>query len=98
MRNNVVAVIVDGVWQQFPANDGRHAAVDTRDSSYEVDRIVTVLSELVLRAQSMSEKDQRRVRDFVAAAQSMLSATTCLPKSEQQLFEAALRDAAAARR
>ena len=63
-------------------------------SMNEVDQIVGLLSQVVKRAQSLSEPDQRRVRDFVHAAQAMLSATTYLPRSDQRLFEATLRDVA----
>jgi hypothetical protein len=100
--SSVVAVLVDGVlWQQLPVSDG-HNAVGSRDNSWvvddssmnEVDQIVGLLSQVVKRAQSLSEPDQRRVRDFVHAAQAMLSATTYLPRSDQRLFEATLRDVA----
>jgi hypothetical protein len=96
MRN--VAVIIDGVWHTPQIDDG-HRAISTRTDSNvvnspmnEVDQIVSLLGQVVRRTQSLSEQDQRRVRDFVHAASSMLSATTYLPKSDQTKFEAALRD------
>lgn len=99
--NGVVAVIVDGVWQPLPLSDG-HNAIDARNDSYvvnsstnEVDQIVSFLSQVIRRAQSLSDQDQRRVRDFVCATQSMLTATTYLPKCDQTKFESALRDVAA---
>jgi hypothetical protein len=101
MRN--IAVIIDGVWMQPQVND--HHAVNARNndshvinsSMSEVDQIVSLLGQVVRRAQSLSEQDQRRVRDFVQATQSMLTATTYLPKSDQTKFEAALRRDVAAR-
>jgi hypothetical protein len=95
MRN--IAVIVDGVWMQPQFNDD-HRAVSARNdsnvansSTCEVDQIVSLLGQVIRRAQSLSDQDQRRVRDFVQATQSMLTATTYLPKSDQATFEAALR-------
>jgi hypothetical protein len=91
MRN--VAVIIDGVWQP-QSNDDVHA-INARNHCYgAVDQIVALLTQVCLQAQSLSEKDQRRVRDFIRAALSMLEATTSLPKSDQKIFEAHLRDVA----
>lgn len=97
-----IAVIVDGVWQWPQVNDDVNHSVDARKNSHvsnpssgEVDHIVVLLSQVVQMTQSLSEQDQRRVRDFVHSASAMLSATTYLPKSDQRLFEAALRDVAA---
>ncbi|MBR1276106.1 hypothetical protein [Bradyrhizobium sp. AUGA SZCCT0283] len=102
MRN--VALIIDGVWQHPQVNDD-HCAVNARNDSHvisssmsEVDQIVALLGQVVRRAQSLSDTDQRRVRDFVHAASSMLSATTYLPKADQKVFETALRDVASRNR
>jgi hypothetical protein len=100
MRN--LAVIIDGVWQALndegqPITDVRNNSNVTNSSMSEVDQIVALLTQIVVRAQSLSEPDQRRVRDFVHATTSMLSATTYLPKSDQRLFELALRETAARR-
>jgi hypothetical protein len=86
-----LAIIVDGVWQhpqEVQVSDDQRAVV----SSSGVDRIVALLSEVVSLAQDLSEADQRRVRDFTQAAQSMLTATTYLNKSDQTIFENALRN------
>ena len=100
MNTHSIAMIVDGVWQSLPISDG-HNAIDARNESHivnssmsEVEQIVALLSQVVKRAQSLPEPDQRRVRDFVHAAQSMLTATTYLPTTDQRLFEATLRDVA----
>jgi hypothetical protein len=98
MRN--LAVIVDGVWLPLNAegqpitNVSNNSSV-TNSSMSEVDQIVSLLTQVLVRAQSLSEQDQRRVRDFVQASQAMLTATTYLPKSDQRLFETALREVAA---
>ena len=93
-----IAVIIDGVWQQPQVNNDDHA-INARNNSYvidpsrnEVDQIVAHLSQVIRLAQSLSEPDQRRVRDFVRAAQAMLDATTSLPQSDQKIFETALRN------
>jgi hypothetical protein len=93
----VVAVVVDGVWT--PVDDGRPPPVNPKTDTYvidpstsDVDRIVAHLGQVVRLAQNLSETDARRVRDFVHAASSMLSATTYLPAKDQAQFERALRD------
>jgi hypothetical protein len=96
-----IAVIIDGVWQwQEPPQVVNDHAISARNNSNvvnlsEVDQIVSLLTQVVVKAQGLSDGDQRRVRDFVRAALSMLEATTSLPKSDQRIFEAALRDVAA---
>lgn len=90
-----IAILADGKW--MPVNDGHNAVDDScavDPSSSEVDRIVALLSEVIVRAQSLSETDQRRVSDFVEATRATLSATTRLPRQEQKVFENALRDTA----
>jgi hypothetical protein len=77
------SVIVDGVW--------RHPQEVV--SANDVDRIVASLGQVVALAQTLSDVDQRRVRDFVRATLAMLEATTSLPKSDQTMFETMLRDA-----
>jgi hypothetical protein len=80
---------------------GEGHAINARNDSHvinssmsEVDQIVALLTQVVQRAQSLSEQDQRRVRDFVHVVSSTLLATTYLPSSDQKLFESTLRDAA----
>jgi hypothetical protein len=92
--NNVIAITIDGVWQHPQANEINAARSLIDSKMNEVDQIVVLLSQAVRIAQSLSETDQRRVRDFFHAAQSTLTATTYLPKSDQKIFENALRDEA----
>jgi hypothetical protein len=88
-----VATIIDGVWHtaQEANNDARHVV---NLSTNPVDQIVVYLSQVVALAQPLSEDDRRRVRQFVYGASNVLEATTRMPKSDQQIFEVALRDAA----
>jgi hypothetical protein len=87
-----LAIIIDGVWMQ--PQDQHRAIVNPPTREIEIDRIVSLLSQVVLRAQSLSPEDQRRVRDLTHAASAMLMATTYLPKNDQRIFETALRDIA----
>ena len=59
-----------------------------------VEEIVAMLAQIVKLAQTLSANDQRRVREFVVAAQSTLNATTRMETGDQRVFEAALRNAA----
>lgn len=98
---SVVAVIIEGKWTpvdadghpqtQPPANlRSDRCLVDT--SGDVVEQIVAHLGQVVRLAQNLSPTDARRVRDFVHAASSMLSATTYLTGPDQARFEQALRD------
>ncbi|MGZ6316307.1 MAG: hypothetical protein ACXWNQ_03530 [Anaerolineales bacterium] len=93
---SVVAVVVDGKWT--PVLDPAHPANQRTDtqvidgSMSDVDRIVSLLGQVVRLAQTLSPTDARRVRDFVHATESMLSATTYLPEQDQARFERALRE------
>jgi hypothetical protein len=94
----LIATIVNGEW--VPIVDG-HSQVTAPNSQPAqimpidaVDRVVAHLSEVIALAQGMSATDQRRIREFVAAAHSLLSATTVLPTEDQKIFETALREAA----
>jgi hypothetical protein len=84
--------------QQLPATDGHHA-IDVQNnnvinsSTNEVDKIVGLLGEIVMRTKGLSEPDAARVRELVRVAHATLTATTCLPEKDQRLFQAALRDA-----
>jgi hypothetical protein len=96
MNSNIVAIAVDGVW--VPANQAVHKTnsgngsnVVEFDARNDVDRIVNHLGQVVRLARNLSEDDARRVRAFVHAASSALSATTYLPESDQALFEHSLR-------
>jgi len=74
-RKNVVATIVDGVWQQPQVNDdGHHAIINS--STSEVDQIVLLLSQVVLRAQSLS----------AAAVNRHNQLTTLLRQTNQGIF------------
>jgi hypothetical protein len=94
----LVAVIVDGKWT--PVEDGQSHPTNQRTdntqvidpSTSDVDRIVSLLGQVVRLAQGLSAEDARRVRAFVHAAASMLSATTYLPDQDQSKFERALRN------
>jgi hypothetical protein len=88
------SIIVDGEWQSLEVHDANAREVKVNGSTSEVDQIVSLLSQVVRMAQSLSEQDAYRVRAFFQAAQSMLTATTYLPKSDQKIFETALRDVA----
>jgi hypothetical protein len=104
MTTRSLAVIIDGVWQPsplvneevhvHPVNARKNDGYVTIPSMSDIDQIVSLLGQVVLRAQSLPESDKRRVRDFVCAAQGMLTATTYLPTSDQRVFDAYLRDAA----
>ena len=94
MPDRNIAVIIDGVWQQFPVSDG-HNAIDASSSSIlTVDDIVAVLAKIIVQTRDLSREDQGRVREFLRIANATLSATTCLPDGDQRLFEAHLRDVA----
>jgi hypothetical protein len=86
--SSVIAIAVDGVWAA-PAGDDAHRAIT---STNPVDHAVALLAEVIALAQNLSEQDQRRIRDFVHAASSVLSATTVLPEQDQRIFETALRN------
>lgn len=96
-----VAVIIDGVWHPQGIDDAQQQpTINASNNSNvvnlsEVDQIVALLSQVVRLAQPLSESDQRRARDFMQAAQAMLTATTYLPKSDQRMFEASLREVVA---
>jgi hypothetical protein len=87
MSSKLIAIVGEG--SRSTTEDVRSREVGT--SSIEVDRIVSLLAEIVMRAQSLPAADQRRTRDFIMAAHSALAATTVLPKDDQKLFEAHLR-------
>ena len=93
----VVAIVVDGVWT--PVGDPTQSVnqrLDTHDvidaPMSDVDRIVSLLGQVVRLARGLTESDARRVRDFVHATSSMLTATTYLPEQDQARFERALRE------
>jgi hypothetical protein len=88
MSSKLIAIVGEGS-RSTTTEDVRSREVGT--SSIEVDRIVSLLAEIVMRAQSLQAPDQRRTRDFIMAAHSALAATTVLPKDDQKLFEAHLR-------
>src|SRR5713226_7109380 len=82
--------------QQLPARDGHHA-IDVQNSyssTNEVDQIVGLLGQIIRRTKGLSAPDAARVRELVRVAHATLTATTCLSEKDQQLFQAALRDAA----
>ena len=81
--------------REILARSGRHTNVR---SVSEIDRIVSLLTQVVIKARSLSEPDKRRARDFVHATQAMLTATTYLPQTDQRIFETALRNLAAEQR
>lgn len=58
-----------------------------------VDEVAALLARVTRLAQQMNAADQRRCRDLVHAASAVLNASTCLPRDDQRLFEAALRNA-----
>ncbi|UFX45427.1 hypothetical protein HAP47_0001460 [Bradyrhizobium sp. 41S5] len=100
MNSNIVAIAVDGIWV-VPASQAANKT--NSDNGFnggnvvefvagnDVDRIVDHLAQVVRLARNLSEDDARRVRAFVHAASSALSATTYLPESDQALFEHSLR-------
>jgi hypothetical protein len=88
-----IATMIDGIWVQEVVVDGHHQVANP--SMDEVDHVVTLLGEVVMRAQSMSPDDLRRVRDFVHAASAVLMSTTYLPRDDQVIFETALRTSVA---
>jgi hypothetical protein len=96
---SVLAVVVDGKW--VAAHDGQPLAHRKPDivpvPTGDVDRIVSLLGQIVRMAQGLSPTEARRVRDFVQATQSMLTATTYLETTDQRLFERSLRDEVARR-
>ena len=71
------------------AAEAQRRAIATRKPA--VDQAVTHLSEVVRLAQGASETDARRIRDFVHTTSALLSATTYLDKSDQNMLEDALR-------
>jgi hypothetical protein len=83
----VVAIIENGKW--VPVTDGHQQHAVTVNTP--MDAIVDHLAAVVKQAQSLSDHDQRRTRDFVRAALATLEATTSLPKSDQRMFERSLR-------
>lgn len=90
----IIATVVDGVW--VPVGDDGRPFVNPKANSHvtqtsDVELIVKHLAQVVRLAQGLSDEDQRRVRDFVNATQSTLFATTYLAKSDQKIFERALR-------
>jgi hypothetical protein len=86
-QNIAVAVLVDG--KLYPADAGHRAL----EPMQPVDEIVHMLSRVVSLAQTLSERDAGRVREFVRITQAALTASTCLPSNDQQLFQDALRQA-----
>ena len=60
----------------------------------EMDQVLACIANVVMVTQHMNADDARRVRSFMASAHSLLCSTTSLDKSDQNAFEAALRDAA----
>lgn len=104
MRQNL-AVLIDGVLhlpsgectRTDHASSTAVAKIDNRavdEPMHEVDQIVEHLSCVVVLAQKLSEQDMRRAREFARVTHAVLTGTTCLPKSDQQLFQDAIRDAA----
>jgi hypothetical protein len=88
MSERIIAIIGDGA--RPSTEDVRSREVGT--SSMEVDRVVSLLAEIVMRAQSLPAADQRRTTGTSSwPAHSALAATTVLPKDDQKLFEAHLR-------
>ena len=88
-----LGVIVDGVFhhpQDLLGDDGRHAITPVNNI---VDEIVGYLGRVVMLAQDLPSEDARRAREFVAATHALLSATTSLSRSDQSVFENALRNA-----
>jgi hypothetical protein len=79
----------DTQWEEALLADADRRAVGT--SSREVDRVISMLADIVMRTQHLPTADQRRIRDLVANCHSTLSATTVLPREDQQAYEKALR-------
>jgi hypothetical protein len=59
-----------------------------------VEDIVAQLARIIKAAQHLDDADRSRVREFVEAARSTLLATTRLDRSDQQIFQTALHNAA----
>lgn len=57
-----------------------------------VDEVAALLARVARIGQSLGEDDARRVRSLVNATCSLLSATTVLPRGDQDLLQRALRN------
>jgi hypothetical protein len=89
-----MAQIINGVWQE-PATtraDERHVTM-----AGEFDRLVSLLTEIVVRSQDFSEQDHKRMTSFMSACCELMSSRDRLKPDDRQIFERELRNAVARR-
>lgn len=88
------ATIIDSGRQ----HDRRVSAPDeAKVNSDEIDHLVSVLGSIVVAARDLADEDHARARRFVLAAGDLMSSRDRLKPADRQIFETALRDAAAQR-
>ena len=88
-----LANIIEGVSrpnQGVSAKD--NANVNSPD---EIDHIVRVIGSIVVAARDLSDEDHARIRRFITAAGDLMVSRDRLKPDDRQIFETALRDAAA---
>jgi hypothetical protein len=68
------------------------------NSTSDINHMVNVLGSIVILARDLPETDHARIRRFILAAGDLMSSRDRLQSADRQLFEAALGNAAAAKR
>lgn len=86
--------ISDGVRQH---DRGVSVKRDAEEELDGVDHLVGVLGSIVVAARDLVDDDHARVRRFILAAGDLMSSRDRLKLADRQIFESALRDAAARR-